>query len=139
MEVSRWESELTSKVNVMKTSLVALSFLWGVILFCPGCACPRRKGVTTHDVEFFRGREDGLIEREEWRDAESGGGIFVFADPNVQAMSAIHTNQTALGGGSVFSAGGLSSVVDSNLVPAITATGTAVGNVIGAAAKSAVK
>lgn len=139
MEAFRWDSEASSKVNVMKTILVALSFLCGVILFCPGCACPRRKSLTTHNVEFFRGREDGLVEREEWRDAESGGGIFVFADPNVQAMAAIHTNQTALGGGSAFSAGSLSVVVDSNLVPAITATGTAVGNVIGAAAKTAVK
>jgi hypothetical protein len=70
---------------------------------------------------------------------ETGGGIFVFADPNVQAMAALHTNQTALGGGSVFSAGSMSSLVDSNLVPTLNATGTAVGNVIGAAAKTAVK
>ncbi|HEX4120715.1 MAG TPA: hypothetical protein VH619_08880 [Verrucomicrobiae bacterium] len=123
----------------MKTALSVLCVLWGVVLFCPGCACPRRKGETSHSVEVFAGRGDGLVAREEWRDMETGGGIFVFADPNVQAMAALHTNQTALGGGSVFSAGSMSSLVDSNLVPALNATGTAVGNVIGAAAKTAVK
>jgi hypothetical protein len=90
-------------------------------------------------VESFTGRPDGLISREEWKDTEGGGGFFLFADPNVQSMTAIHTNQSALGGGSAFAAGEMSLVVDSNLVPAINATGTAAGNVIGATIKSSVK
>lgn len=103
------------------------------------CACPHRKATTQHIVEDFQNRPDGLVRRESWKDSEGGGGFFFFADPNVQAMTALHTNQNALGGGSAFAAGSFTSVVDSNLVPAITATGTAAGNIIGAAAKTAVK
>ena len=112
-----------------------------LILTLFGCACPHRKALTTHTVEVFdpTARPDALIAREEWRDQEGGGGFFLFADPNVQAMTANHTNQCALGGGSAFAAGSFTILVDSNLVPAIAATGTAAGNIIGAAAKSAVK
>jgi hypothetical protein len=115
-----------------------LSLALPLVIFS-GCACPRRQASATHTVEHFTNRADGLVSREEWRDQEGGGGIFFFADPNVQAMTAIHTNQCALGGGSAFAAGSFTIVVDSNLVPAIAATGTAAGNIIGAAAKSAVK
>ena len=101
-----------------------------------GCAFPHRKAVTTHTLETFDCRADGLVCRERWRDAEGGGGFFLFADPNVQAMSAVHTNQVALGGGSGFAAGALTIFVDTNLVPAIAAGGTAVGNLIGATVKT---
>jgi hypothetical protein len=120
--------------SLLNFSLQTLAFS-----FCLGCACPHRKAVSVHRVEIFQGRADGLVAREEWRDSEGGGGFFLFADPTVQNMAAIHTNQTALGGGSIFTAGSLTSLVDSNLVPAIGAAGTAAGNIIGAAAKSAVK
>jgi hypothetical protein len=109
------------------------------LIFFSGCACPHRSAQTRHTVEIFRGRDDGLVAREEWRDTEGGGGFFLFADPKAQNMAAVHTNQTALGGGSIFTAGSLSSLVDTNLTPAIGAAGTAAGNVIGAAAKEAVK
>jgi hypothetical protein len=109
------------------------------LLILSGCAIPHRQAAATHTVEHFASRPDGLVSREEWLDQEGGGGFFLFADPNVQAMTALHTNQCALGGGSAFSAGSMTIMVDSNLVPAITATGTAAGNIIGAAAKTAVK
>jgi hypothetical protein len=118
--------------------LLALAFSLHTSAFL-GCAIPHRKGETLHTVEHFQNRSDGLVRRESWKDSEGGGGFFLFADPTVQAMTAIHTNQCALGGGSAFAAGTLTILVDSNLVPAITATGTAAGNVIGAAAKSAAK
>jgi len=116
--------------------VLSVLFVVGVL---SGCACPHRKAASTHTIEVFRDRPDGLISRESWRDSEGGGGFFLFADPNVQAMTATHTNQCALGGGSAFAAGSFTILVDSNLVPAIAATGTAAGNIIGAAAKSAVK
>ena len=109
------------------------------LLIFSGCSLPHRRAAATHTIEVFHCRPDGLISRESWQDSEGGGGFFFFADPHVQAMTAIHTNQCALGGGSAFSAGSMMILVDSNLVPAITATGTAAGNIIGAAAKSAVK
>jgi len=106
-----------------------------------GCACPHRQAVTIHTVEVFEAgaRADALLARETWRDQEGGGGVFLFADPTVQSMTAQHTNQRALGGGSWFAAGRLGVLVDSNVVPAIAAGGTAAGNVIGAAVKTAVK
>jgi hypothetical protein len=109
------------------------------VLVFPGCACPHRQSETLHTLETYSGREDGLVAREEWRDAEGGGGFFLFADPTAQNMAAIHTNQTALGGGSAFTAGSMTSMVDTNLAPAIGAAGTATGNILGAAAKAAVK
>jgi hypothetical protein len=120
--------------SVLTFSLQTLAFS-----LCLGCACPHRKAVSLHTVEIFQGRDDGLVAREVWRDTEGGGGFFLFADPTVQNMAAIHTNQTALGGGSIFSAGSLTSLVDTNLAPAIGAAGTAVGNVVGTAIKSAIK
>ena len=126
-----------------RTVIIGLALLNSAFLILPfsGCAVPHRKALTTHTVEVFdpAARPDGLISREEWRDSEGGGGFFLFADPNVQAMTALHTNQCALGGGSAFAAGSFTILVDSNLVPAIAASGTAAGNIIGAAAKSAVK
>ena len=73
--------------------------------FLSSCACPHRKAEASHVVESFAGRVDGLILRETWRDAEQGGGEFVFTDPAAGQLFAAHTNQSALGGGSVFSTG----------------------------------
>ena len=122
---------LTRSLRLLPSAFLILTFV--------GCAAPHRKAESTHRIESFAGRADGLIRRESWRDSEGGGGFFFFADPNVQAMTATHTNQCALGGGSAFAAGSFAILVDSNLVPAMAATGTAAGNVIGAAVKAAAK
>jgi hypothetical protein len=90
-------------------------------------------------LEDYAGRCDGLVHRESWKDSEGGGGFFLFADPNVQGMAALHTNQSALGGGSSFIAGSLTLVVDTNTAQIIGAGGTAIGNIIGASVKSAIK
>jgi hypothetical protein len=108
-------------------------------LIVSGCACPHRKAQSSHAVEEFFGRADGLVYRETWRDSEGGGGIFFCADPNVQSMFAAHTNQSSLGGGSVFSAGTVTITVDTNTAAVLGSAGTAAGNIIGAAAKTAVK
>ena len=109
------------------------------MLLCVGCACPHRKSESTHAVEEFSGRADGLVYRETWKDGEGGGGLFFCADPHVQNMFAAHTNQSSLGGGSVFSAGTVTITVDTNTAAILGSAGTAVGNIIGAAAKTAVK
>ena len=120
-------------------------FFLAALLLCalaliPACAIQPRGPVVSHTVETFSpGRSDNLVTREIWRDDAFTRGIFFFTDPSLTAVKVWHTNQTALGGCSHFQAGSAGIVVDSNLVPAITATGTAVGNVVGAAAKSAVK
>ncbi len=107
--------------------------------FLSSCACPHRKGLASHCIESFAGRSDGLLRREIWRDSEQGGGQFFFTDPAAGQLFAAHTNQSALGGGSLFSAGTVTITVDSNTAPILGAAGAAAGNVIGAAAKTAVK
>jgi hypothetical protein len=107
--------------------------------FLCSCACPRRQAETSRLLENFAGRPDGLVWRETWRDREQGGGFFAFTDPAAGQLFAAHTNQYALGGGSVFSAGTVTITVDTNTAPIVGAAGTAVGNIIGAAAKTAVK
>ena len=86
-----------------------------------------RRGIVVHEGQYG------------WRDKEAGGGLFLLTDPAVQQMTALHTNQAALGGGSLFSAATAAVTVDTNTAAIVGASGTAVGNVIGAAAKSAVK
>ncbi len=117
--------------------LCALCVLCGLIL--SACACPRRSAQASHLSEDFWNRPDGLVHRETWKDSERGGGLFLFTDPNVQSMYVTHTNQSALGGGSVFTAGSLTLVVDTNTAAILGAGGTALGNVIGATIKSTVK
>lgn len=122
---------------------------WLALLLLTGCAVvPRgpivRHSSPTHVVERFACRPDGLVYREtwageRWTDDAFGRGLYFFTDPKLSGLVATHTNQAALGGGSSISSGSISIIVDSNLVPAITATGTAAGNIIGAAAKTAVK
>jgi hypothetical protein len=128
----------TIRMNRRPVFLRFLSFLLFIALLS-GCACPRRGALATHVQEHFSGRADGLVWRERWEDSERGGGVFLFTDPNVQSMYVTHTNQAALGGGSVFTAGSLTLVLDTNTAAIIGAGGTAIGNVIGASVKAAVK
>ena len=74
---------------------------------------------------------------ETWADESSGGGTFVFTDPAASQLEFDHTNQSALGGGRTTKAGSITSTITTNAVSAITAGGSAVGNVIGAAASAA--
>lgn len=108
-------------------------------LLLAGCAVPHRKALTTHELSRYQGRADGLIARETWTDAEGGGGWFLLTTSDVQSLHAKHDNQPALGGSSEFSAGPISIKVDPQTGAIIEATGTAVGNIIGAAVNKAVK
>ena len=105
-----------------------------------GCASEHRTGTARHTFERFDPNlTGGLLSRESWSDTERGGGVFLFTDPSAFGLMVVHTNQGAIGGGSYFSAGSLETHVDTNTGAIITASGTAVGNVVGAAVKSAVK
>ena len=120
----------------MKPSkLKNFSFLLSAFCFS-ACAIQPRGPVVSHSVEQFAGRRDGLTYREVWKDDAFTRGIFFFTDPSLVGVKIWHTNQTALGGCSHFSAGNAGVTVDS---AGIAAAGTAVGNVVGAAVKTAVK
>lgn len=112
---------------------------WLCALCASGCAIVPRGPKVSHTVEFFTNRADGLIGREVWRSDSISRGLYFFDDPSGASLCFWQSNPPALGGGSRFMAGNIGITVDSNLVPAITATGTAVGNVVGAAVKTAVK
>ena len=109
------------------------------VLLALGCAAPRRLSESKATAEVFVDRPDGLVRRVTYLDSESGGGVFLFTDPAVASLSAVHSNQAALGGGSSFLAGPMNLILDTNTAAVIGAGGTALGNVIGAAAKAAVK
>lgn len=75
--------------------------------------------------------------QETWLDRSWGGGTFAFTDPQASQAVFAHTNQAALGGGRSTSIGAISSTITTNAVQAITAGGTAAGDVIGATVKAA--
>ena len=92
----------------------------------------------THRVWTYEGRRDGLVRYEKWTDRSAGGGALFFMDPSLQAVTIVHTNADLRTGGT-FSVGSASVVLDPQTGAVIGAAGTAVGNVIGAALKTAVK
>jgi hypothetical protein len=104
-----------------------------------GCAIVPRGPIVSHEVKRYQGRSDGLISYERWSDQAFTRGMYFFSDPTVSKLYGWHTNQAALGGSSYVTFGAVTIVTDTNLVPAIAATGTAAGNIIGAAVKTAVK
>jgi hypothetical protein len=114
-------------------------FVLFVVSFVSGCAIVPRGPIVSRSHEEFRGRADGLISRDVWRDDAFSRGVYFFSDPSLQMICAWHTNQTALGGGSRFMAGTFGITVDTNLTPAIAAGGTAVGNIVGATVKTIAK
>jgi hypothetical protein len=95
--------------------------------------------VVSHELRCYEGRVDGLVREERWKDAAGLRAFYLFTDPSAQNIVAWHTNQAALGGCSHFSAGSVTIKVDTNTAAIIGAGGTAAGNIIGAAAKTAVK
>lgn len=104
-----------------------------------GCAAPHRAATASHERRCYQGRTDGLVSVDIWTDTEKGGGWFLLSTSDVQSLTAIHTNQTQLGGGSSFVTGPMSIKVDPQTGAIVEATGAAVGNIIGAAVKTAVK
>jgi hypothetical protein len=127
----------TLRIACHAPKLCVLSVLCA-IGFC-GCAIAPRGPIVSHTIDRFSGRLDGLIYHETWQDKTFTRGYYLFADPNLMALKAWHTNQTALGGCSHFQCGSISITVDTNTAAIVSAGGTAVGNVVGAAVKTAVK
>lgn len=95
-------------------------------------------GETNTDHSIFGNHPKIFVaERETWTDVSRGGGTFVFTDPQASQINSSVNNQAALAGGHSFAVGTVSSTITTNAVAAINSAGSAVGNVIGAAAKAA--
>jgi hypothetical protein len=108
-----------------------------------GCESASRYNRTAHTVERWEVSTNSaghtvrvLIFRERWTDANGLQFGALFTDPTVAGWSDISTNQSALGGGQAIRFGAASSKVDSE---GIKAAGSAGGEVIGTAIKSAIK
>lgn len=113
---------------------------WFILLITlTGCAFPHRSGYTVDEVRSYAGRADGLIRVEIRKDREGGGGLFFLSTSDVQWMSVTHTNQDGLGGGSTVTIGPFHNATDPQTGQIIQDLGSAVGNVVGAAVKTAVK
>ncbi len=104
-----------------------------------GCFMAPPGPTVSHEVKTYDPQTGHLVRVERWKDKSGLRALYVLMDPSGQNVNAWHTNQAALGGCSHFSAGSAGVVVDTNSAAIIGESGTAVGNVIGAAAKTAVK
>jgi uncharacterized membrane protein len=120
-------------------AFAAIAILLIALMFAIcGCAVIHRSSATTAVTEWYR--PDGTLEkRRTVRDTERGMGAEALEHDTLTNLCVVHSNQTSLGGYSCFGVGAATSDVSSNAAPVIGAAGTAVGNVVGAAAKSAVK
>jgi hypothetical protein len=112
-----------------------------VAILFSGCVSAHKKGRTIHErwdysiVQPASGPPQGvLICHEIWRDEWTGGGRAFLADPKASEMMSIHTNQTALGGCSIFSVGSFQSEVSTNGIVAAGAASSQVIQGLGSAA-----
>lgn len=117
----------------MKFSLLAL------LALC-GCTFAPHGSHATHRIWTYQPgtRSDGLVRYEVITDRSAGGGALFLMDPRAQSAVLTHTNSVLQTGGSLVIGNG-SVTVDPQTGDIISAAGTAVGNVIGAAVKTAVK
>lgn len=128
----------TLKEGLVVGGLTLLMYAFLVLTFLTGCAHLNRNAVSKITLKTYAGRPDGMVACQTWEDSHGVKATFVFTDPSGQGLCDKWTNSLT-GGTSWFMLAPFSMIVDSNLVPAIAAGGTAVGNIVGAAVKTAVK
>lgn len=126
MRVKNWE-------RVTFTPLCLL-----LALSLTGCTIAPHGSRTTRKVYTYQGRQDGLVRVERWTDRSAGGGMLLMMDPTLNNVALYHTN-SAMQVGGWFTLGNGSVNVDPQTGAIIGAVGTAAGNIIGAALKTAVK
>lgn len=103
-----------------------------------GCTIAPHGSRATHRVWTYEGRKDGLVRYEVLTDRSAGGGALFMMDPSIANFAGGHTNAAMQVGGWVTLGNG-SVTVDPQTVAIVGAVGTAAGNIIGAAVKTAVK
>lgn len=108
------------------------------LLLVSGCTIAPHGSRATHEVWTYEGREDHLVRKERWTDRSAGGGALFFMDPSLNNLALYHTNTVMQTGGWITLGNG-TVTVDPQTGAIIGAVGTAAGNVIGAALKTAVK
>lgn len=106
-----------------------------LLIACQGCAFPHRISKASKEVREYDGRPDGLKRVTIIQDREGGGGVFFMTTSDVQMMNVSKTNITELGGGSYLTIGPYHQSIDPQTGQIVQDLGSAVGNVIGAAAR----
>ena len=101
-----------------------------------GCTLAPHGSKASHQIWTYQGRQDGLVRYEVIRDRSAGGGAVLLMDPKASTAVLVHTNSMLQTGGSL-SIGEGSINVDPQTGAIIGAVGSAAGNIIGAAMKSA--
>ncbi|MBU6231585.1 hypothetical protein KGP36_02860 [Patescibacteria group bacterium] len=110
---------------------------WFPALLCLcGCTIAPHGSHATHRIWTYEGRRDGLVRYEVITDRSAGGGALFLMDPRAQSAVLNHTNSLLQTGGSLVIGDG-SVTVDPQTGAIISAAGTAVGNIVGAAVKKA--
>ena len=111
---------------------IPLSAILAVLLF--GCAGIHRVSGPSYSVET---RADGSV-IETWSYFDNGRGWEFMERGSLTNFSVMNSNLLGFGGLSVFGAGAVAIDISSNASGVISATGTAAGNVVGAAVKTSV-
>jgi hypothetical protein len=124
---------LTGRQRALSLPLITIQ-LAAFFLLC-GCAGIKRESGPYHTFRHYSGRSDGLVATEEWGYREDGRAWGFGNRGAVTNFSVVSSNLLGMGGWSIFSGSGQLDI-SSNLAPVISAGGTAVGNVVGAAAKA---
>jgi hypothetical protein len=134
-----------SSTNVVHGGRRRLCIFALTLCFLAGCVSAHKKGRTIHerfDYQIVQPQDAGPVAlltcHEIWEDEWTGGGRAFLADPKASEMMSVHTNQTALGGCSIFSVGSFQSEVSTNGIIAagaassqiIQGIGSAVGQVV---------
>lgn len=109
-------------------------------LLLTGCTIAPHGSRATHQIWTYApgSRADGLVRYEKITDRSAGGGAQVGTFTQLQNVSVVHTNSMMRVGG-MLTIGNAYIGVDTNTASVVTALGTAAGDVIGAAMKTAVK
>jgi hypothetical protein len=103
-----------------------------------GCTIAPHGSKTTRDVWTYAGNPPVMIRHERTVDRSAGGGALFLMDPSLNNVAIYHTNADLHVGG-WFLLGSGTVTVDPQTTGIIGAVGTAAGNIIGAAAKTAVR
>lgn len=114
-----------------------MRFVSLTLLALCGCTIAPHGSRATHDIWLYD--NDGRVWRHErFTDRSAGGGALFFMDPSLQNVTLVHTNSELHTGGAL-GIGSASVILDPQTGAVISAAGTAVGNIVGAALKTAVK
>jgi len=116
------------KTNMLPKLSIATGVVTATLLVITGCARWHETSISEHSGSPNAGHE-------EWRDENHFAMTSFLTDSKAQEIKIAHTNQAALGGGSLFVIQGAEIATSSNAPAVISSTGTLLGNAVNSAVK----